>query len=148
MFNSLTKNSYPHGTWNHDGFQVRNLRLSRAPCSGEPWLHFQVRGFESSILQVNVTCYHVFLDGRKCHQPKIMINRNNPPTFNIPHPTSNLKNPWNKNQAEKKVVPLRRRLTSPLHQRNWSAWQSRAASAGLSAIKFISGFGSLPMGNP
>ena len=118
-------------------------------------------GFKSCILQVNVTCYHGLfcIEGNApskklwsnimrsivgtsiCHRKKIR----QPLTFPTLHLTLK-KHPWNKNPAEKKTSSpfgRRRRLTSPLHQRNWSAWQSRAASAGLSAIKFISGFGSL-----
>ena len=115
-------------------------------------VNFQFRGFESSILQVNVTCYHVFLDGRKCHQRKIMIRYHEVDRWNINLPQKKIRQPltfptlhltlfkkkktWNKNPAEKKTSsPFgRRRQTSPLHQRNWSAWQRRAASAGLNQV--------------
>ena len=86
-------------------------------------VNFQFRGFESSILQVNVTCYHVFLDGRKCHQRKIMIRYHEVDRWNINLPQKKIRQPLTfptlhltlfkkknmkqKSSRKKNVVPLR-----------------------------------------
>ena len=138
------------------------MMVSKFGISGFPGLHFQVNhgsifrfvdlnpAFFRWMLPVttfflmegNATSEKLWSDIMSRLLEHQSATEKNPPTVNIPRPTSNLKEPMKQKSSRKKTSsPFRRRRpTSPLHQRNWSAWQRRAASAGLSGSSSSAGW--------